>query len=191
MCPHAHWFEEISESTGYVVLGNNQICRIKEIGSVRLKMDDDSVKIIIEVRYIPDVKRNLISLGSIERKGFTFESGRGEMLIKKDGNVLLKGVRRGALYYLDATVIRSGNDEVHITKADSLEIWHLRLGHPAMGSIKELQRKKLYPLLMGQVRLYMKSAFWQNQRSCHTLQVNTPLHLHLTMLIVTYGDLHQ
>lgn len=46
MCPHARWFEEISEATGSVVLRNNQICRIKGVGSVRLRMNDGSVKII-------------------------------------------------------------------------------------------------------------------------------------------------
>lgn len=51
-----------------MILGNNVVCHVKGIGSVRLKMKDGSVKRIHDVRYIPEVKRNLISLGSLERK---------------------------------------------------------------------------------------------------------------------------
>lgn len=68
------WFEEIEEATESVILGNNQVCYIKGVGTMKLKGDDGIVVALTGVRYIPDVKRNLISLGFLERKGCSFSS---------------------------------------------------------------------------------------------------------------------
>ena len=141
MCPHLDWFEEIQEGTGTVILGNNVVCHVKGIGSVRLKMQDGSIKKLRDVRYIPEVKRNLVSLGSLERKGCTFSSANGSMTIMKDKKVVMTGERRGTLYYLTATVMKTSMDEVHIVKSESVSLWHRRLGHPAEGSVKQLIKK--------------------------------------------------
>ena len=39
MSPNLEWFDSIVETTGSVVLGNNQVCSIRGIGSVRLKVE--------------------------------------------------------------------------------------------------------------------------------------------------------
>ena len=96
MCPSLELFEEISEAHGSVVLGNNQVCQIKGIGKIRFRLDDNSTAILSEVRYIPKVKRNLISLGLLERKGCSFHSSDGSMEIRKGGVVIIKGRRNGS-----------------------------------------------------------------------------------------------
>ena len=100
MCPNAEFFEELDEAKGSVVLGNNQVCSIKGIGTIRFRMNDGSTKILSEVRFIPGVKRNLISLGVLERKGCSFTSFAGKMSVRKDSVVVMEGERRGSLYYL-------------------------------------------------------------------------------------------
>ena len=39
------------------------------IGSVRLKLSNGSVKILLGVRLVPELKRNLISLGILDFSG--------------------------------------------------------------------------------------------------------------------------
>lgn len=39
------------------------------IGSVRLKLSNGSVKILLGVRHVPELKRNLISLGILDFSG--------------------------------------------------------------------------------------------------------------------------
>ena len=42
-----------------------------------------------------------------------------------------------------ATVLKGNLGETHVAISDSLEVWHARLGHPAMGTVKELIKKGL------------------------------------------------
>ena len=124
------------------MLGNNQVCQIKGIGKVKLKLDDGPIVILSEVRYIPEVKRNLISLGLLEKKGCSFYSFVGTLEVKKDGILMLKGTRNGILYYLCGWALKSC-DQANAVKSETIEMWHMRLGHPADGSIKELLRKEV------------------------------------------------
>lgn len=42
---------------------------VKGKGTIKLKLHDDYAKLLTNVRYIPELKRNLISLGTLEGKG--------------------------------------------------------------------------------------------------------------------------
>lgn len=134
--PHRDWFQEFSDVDGTVLLGNNQTCKIRGIGSVLLRVDDGSVKMLSDVRYIPQVKRNLISLGTLEKKGYTFTSENGEMKVL----IKMTARREGSLYYLQATVILG---ESHSVMRADLKSWHSRLGHPAEGTLKALIKSGL------------------------------------------------
>lgn len=69
MSPKRDLFFDFNEvDSEQVVMGNNQLCKIHGTGSVKLRMWDGSVKLITEVRLIPDLKRNLISLGTLDKK---------------------------------------------------------------------------------------------------------------------------
>lgn len=47
---------------GIVYIGHNTSCKIKGIGKLWQKMHDGTIWGLIEVRYILDMKQNLISL---------------------------------------------------------------------------------------------------------------------------------
>lgn len=108
MCPNIDWLESLIETVGlsFVLLGNNQVCTIKGVGSVRLQLSDGSVRLILEE------KRNLVSIGLLERKGYCFESFGGRMIIRKDVVVVMQGERKGSLYYMQASVINI-DDKLH------------------------------------------------------------------------------
>ncbi|KAL6347327.1 hypothetical protein AAG906_016764 [Vitis piasezkii] len=59
---------------GYVLLGNNKHCKILGTGTVRIKHYDGIERVLEDVRYIPELKRNLISLGMLDKSGYTFKS---------------------------------------------------------------------------------------------------------------------
>lgn len=72
MSPHKHWFESLTHcNEGSVLHGNNKSCSVVGRGSVRIKMFDGVERILKNVRYIPELKRNLISLGMLGREGIT------------------------------------------------------------------------------------------------------------------------
>lgn len=140
MCPYKHWFQDLAPSNGTVLLGNNQICNVKGVGSVKFRMADGLVKLLSDVRYIPEIKRNHVSLGLLETKGFYFTSKNGKMEVRKGDKVFMTAERKNSLYYLLGEVMTG---EVNSVSTESLKLWHMPLGHPAEGSVKELVRKGL------------------------------------------------
>ena len=60
----------LDESVGSVLMGNDEACEIFGMGKIKLKLHDGIVLNLTEVRYILDLKKNLISFGFLESKGF-------------------------------------------------------------------------------------------------------------------------
>lgn len=63
MNPNKDWFESLAPtSEGSVLLGKNKHCSVLGRGLVGVKMFDGIERILSDMRYIPEIKRNLISL---------------------------------------------------------------------------------------------------------------------------------
>lgn len=105
MSSNLEWFSDLKESDGSVLLGDDHICEVKGMRNICLRMDDGSLKMLTEVRYIPSIKRNLISLGLLEKKGYRLTLFGGEMVVSKDGQMVMKAIRNNVLYYLHAGAI--------------------------------------------------------------------------------------
>ena len=72
MCFRKEWFFNFTKlDAGVVYLADNQPCKIVVIGSISLKNHDGSIMVLTDVRYIQKLEKNLISLGTLESKGFT------------------------------------------------------------------------------------------------------------------------
>ena len=101
MCPHRGWFSSYQTiNGGFVFMGNNNPCKIVGIGSIKMKMFDGIVRTLTEVRHVPDLKRNLISLGELDSSGCKF-TGQGEALkVSKGALVVMKAKMNGNLYTL-------------------------------------------------------------------------------------------
>ena len=63
-------------------------------------MHDGVARDLRNVRYVPDLKRNLISLGEVDQSGCSIKAENGELEVIKNGIVTMKGVRRNGLYVL-------------------------------------------------------------------------------------------
>ncbi|KAL0451879.1 UNVERIFIED_CONTAM: Retrovirus-related Pol polyprotein from transposon TNT 1-94 [Sesamum latifolium] len=69
--PNREWFTSyMSGNSGSVYLGDDRCCSIVGIGDVRIKMYDGTVSTLCDVRHIPELKKNLISLGTLHKNGF-------------------------------------------------------------------------------------------------------------------------
>jgi len=58
-----------------------------------------------EVRYVPQLKKNLISVGVLKALGLEISSRDDVLKILRDSMVVLKGVRRTNLYYMKGNTI--------------------------------------------------------------------------------------
>ncbi|RVX00023.1 Retrovirus-related Pol polyprotein from transposon TNT 1-94 [Vitis vinifera] len=101
MCPIKAWFEDFKEADGgYVLLGNNKHCKILGTGTVRIKHYDGIERVLEDVRYIPELKRNLISLGMLDKSGYTFKSEPNSLRVARGSLTVMKGTIKNGLYTL-------------------------------------------------------------------------------------------
>ena len=49
-------------------MGNNASCRITGVGTIKVKMFDGVVRTLSDVRHVLELKRNLISLSTLDSK---------------------------------------------------------------------------------------------------------------------------
>jgi len=74
---------------------------MKGISTVHIKMFDVMVREFKEVRYVPQLKRNLISVAL----GLEVSIGDGVLKMSRGSMVVSKGVRRNNIYYLKGSTV--------------------------------------------------------------------------------------
>jgi hypothetical protein len=113
----------------HVVLGDDDRYNVKGVGNSTFQLDSDMQLQLNEVLYVLGMKRNLISIFSLEDKGYkvTFSEGRVIAWHKVSHINYSKvvGVRESNLYGL---TIRPVQDLLHDTNNLS-ELWHRTLSH--------------------------------------------------------------
>ena len=57
------------------------------------------------VRYVLNLKNNLISFGTVEAKGFVVSMRDGILKVTSDALVVMKGTKRNNLYYFQCSII--------------------------------------------------------------------------------------
>ncbi|KAH9688421.1 hypothetical protein KPL70_015118 [Citrus sinensis] len=142
LCPIKEWFIDFRNlESGAVVMGNDQPCCTMGIGTIRLKIFDGMVRELKEVRFVPTLKKNIISVGALEAKGYKVTIEDGIMKFTHGAMVILQEVRRHNLYYLKGGI----TDEANVVEAhsDTTKLWHVRLGHAGEKSLQTLMRHGL------------------------------------------------
>ena len=96
-----------------------------------MKNHDGSTRVLTDVRYIPKLEKNLISLGTLESKGFTIIMRNGILKVVSEALMMMKGIRRNNLYlYQDSTLVGTIAAVSEVNKvAEMSRLWHMRLGH--------------------------------------------------------------
>ena len=59
------------------------------------------------VRYVPNLKKNLISLGTLKSQGYKFWSDNNVIKVAKGALVIMKGARNGLLYMLQGNTLEN------------------------------------------------------------------------------------
>ena len=75
MTPNKDWFNTYkSVNSGSVLMGNDASCKVVGIGNIRIKMFDGVVRMLFDVSHVPNLRKNLISLGILDCNGFSYKS---------------------------------------------------------------------------------------------------------------------
>lgn len=141
MTPRKDWFESLSSSDGgSVKMANDSVSVVKGIGSIRIQNDDGTTILLTNVRYVPTMSKNLISLGTLEEGGCWFQSKEGVLKVIKGCRVMMKAVKTDRLYLLKGKVITGEANAIN-KDSDETKLWHSRLGHIGQKGLEVLTKK--------------------------------------------------
>ncbi|KAK9053912.1 hypothetical protein SSX86_024987 [Deinandra increscens subsp. villosa] len=131
MTPVKSLFREFKDrDLGSVKLGDSRPCRITGIGTVEVRLSNGSTLLLEEVRYIPELTRNLISLCTFEKHGYAVSLKNGRAKVVKGSRVILTGTRcKNNIYELDLKVEHGISCVVTSSIKVDVKLWHNRLGH--------------------------------------------------------------
>uniref|UniRef100_A0A2N9FI38 Uncharacterized protein n=1 Tax=Fagus sylvatica TaxID=28930 RepID=A0A2N9FI38_FAGSY len=102
----------------------------KRMRTIKIKMSDGVVRTLEEVRHIPDMRKNLISLGTLDSKGYSYKSENGIMKVSKGAMVVMTSQKISSnVYKLLGNTILGGVVAVAESEDDDTLLWHMRLGH--------------------------------------------------------------
>ena len=132
-------------------MSNNSVAQVKGVGSVRFQNDDGTTFLLSEVRFMPDIARKLISMGTLEEKGCEFKAVNGVLKVIKGCTVVMKGVRRQSLYILQAKSQSLSSYTGETSSAtttenvgDVTQLWHSRLCHLGRRGMDVLYKKGVF-----------------------------------------------
>ncbi|GJZ26175.1 retrovirus-related pol polyprotein from transposon TNT 1-94 [Tanacetum coccineum] len=165
-------FDFLECDGGSVLLGDNRECKIRVIGKVRVQLRDGLSFVLNNVKYIPELKRNLISLGILEKERYTVKLQSGKVKVINGSRVVLSRTRRdNCIYSLDGH--GSGR---------RVWVYILRFKHKAFGKFKEW--KQLVENQTGRTvkKLRMDNGLEFCNREFEQLCIESKIPRHLTVV---------
>ena len=129
---------------GKVILGDNRICQVEGIGIVSFKMFDGIVRKLKNVKYVPRMSRNLISISVLDDLGYTCKVEKGIKKIYRGSMVVIKGKKEDGLYHLIGETVTGLTTVAIVPKNEKANLWHKRLGHISDKGLQILVKDNLF-----------------------------------------------
>lgn len=92
MSPVREWIFNFEINERVVYMGNVNACKATGVGSIRLKNHNRLTRILTNVRYMSNLKKNLISLGALESKGLVVTMQDGILKATSGALTVMKGI---------------------------------------------------------------------------------------------------
>ncbi|GFS31932.1 hypothetical protein Acr_00g0020040 [Actinidia rufa] len=108
LCRDREVFSTYAACEGRIWMANNTASRVVGRGSVRFRMADGRSVTLTEVRHVPNLRKNLISIGMLDAKGCSFEASGGILRVFKGNKEMLWGKKTRGLYRLEGNVQTGG-----------------------------------------------------------------------------------
>ncbi|KAK8936121.1 hypothetical protein KSP39_PZI013254 [Platanthera zijinensis] len=126
---------------GVLRMGNGDTSKVLGRGDMHLKTSTGALLVLRDVRHVPDIRFNLISVGRLGDEGHLSVFGGDFWKLIRGSLVMARGYRDSGLYYMEgrpeAAQANSVRDET------STSLWHRRLAHISQKGLGCLAKKKL------------------------------------------------
>ena len=154
------------KSGGNVLIDSNAPCKTIGIGSIQIKMHDEIVRTLTNICYVLELKKNLIFVGAMDSKGFTYCIKDGVMQITgKCKSIVIQGTKQENLYIPQGSTMTDSVSTV--SQARSLvsndnSLWYMCLCHMSKKGLEILSKQgllgnhKVKPLQFCEHSVYIK-----------------------------------
>jgi hypothetical protein len=124
-----------------VVLGDDSVVKAVGSGTISFQRESQPPMLVRDVLYVPGLKKNLISVSTIEDRGYELVFRDGQVLLYPKGSSITSakviGIRHEKLYKL---MFQPARALIHSTNnSDLCELWHRRMAHLHHGALKILR----------------------------------------------------
>jgi hypothetical protein len=92
-------------------------------------MFDGIVRTLIDVRHVPKLKKNLISLGVLDSRGYKFAGQGGALKVSKGILVVMKATNIDKPYNMEGSTQINEVVVVYEEENESTHLWPKRIGH--------------------------------------------------------------
>ncbi|KAK2996986.1 hypothetical protein RJ639_025946 [Escallonia herrerae] len=142
--PHKDCFcDYVHGDYGHVTVGNGYRCTIVGKGKVEIKLSNGGTPVLKEIRHIPELQKNLISVSGLDREGYFVAFDEKQWKVTKGSMVVARGERVGTLYTLSST--HNHSISLAFIENQRTTLWHHRLGHLSESGMKILHSKNALP----------------------------------------------
>uniref|UniRef100_A0A7N2MUY1 Retrovirus-related Pol polyprotein from transposon TNT 1-94 n=1 Tax=Quercus lobata TaxID=97700 RepID=A0A7N2MUY1_QUELO len=142
--PHREIIQNyVAGDFGKVYLADGLALDVVGMGDVRILLPNGSIWLLEKIRHIPDLRRNLISVGQLDDEGHAILFVGGTWKVTKGARVLARGKKTGTLYMTssprDTIAVANARKQKNVSflktgrtpKAGKLELVHTDLWGPS------------------------------------------------------------
>jgi len=110
-----------------IILGDDATYPVKGVGNVTLQLNQGNTIHLQEVLYVPDLKKNLVSISAMKDKGFkvAFIDGKVHVWKRNFKDAFTLGFRVDSLYQVGGSPLGAMSCDTSLQS----ELWHWRLTH--------------------------------------------------------------
>eukprot|EP00253_Pinus_taeda_P005833 PITA_05833 len=133
-----------------IVLGDDRTVRVVGVGNMTFERESFPPLKVMDVLYVLGMKKNLISVSAMEKKGFDVTFSGGKVLMHPRGDLItlakVIGVRFRKLYNISfqsaGALVSSTSVSTHTSTTNSrylCELWHEKMVHMHHGALRVLR----------------------------------------------------
>ncbi|GFZ06608.1 hypothetical protein Acr_18g0007780 [Actinidia rufa] len=211
LCRDREVFSTYATCEGRIWMVNNMCSRVVGRGSVRFRMADGRSVTLTEISHVPNLRKNLISIGMLDAKGCRFDASGEILKVSKGNKEMLWGKKTGGLYRLEGNVqtggatVRHGSSGISEksgqgkqplhrgTQSKRRGTWRIRSGTRAQGDTLGYVRKSDQTRVMQPVQDVHREAQRKETKSilksCTAKGAATPKRVSFALDLISGGVL--
>ena len=129
---------EVAAQGHEVLMRNNNAVKVHGKGTIEIHFTSGNKLILINVLYVPEIRKNLISANLLCKGGFKTVLESDKLILSKNGVFVGKGYACDGMFKLSVnSIVNNKNKNISVYMVDSsINLWHSRLAHINFTSLK-------------------------------------------------------